>query len=125
MGTCSCLSKSNGADREFEKNFTPLDPAKLRELAAKVDQRKVTRIQANYRGYKARQQTYKLKLDLYKDKVIEQLHAFAQSMTHSTIHRTLPPFKYEEDEENDADFYNRVFKPATDLAGGGVYVGEW
>ena len=46
-------------------------------------------------------------------------------MTHNAHHRKLSPFVYDEDEADDSEFYNRIFKPATELAGGGVYVGEW
>lgn len=128
MGTCSCFSKSNNGDPTLEKNFnraSTYDVTKAHENGRGYEIQKITIIQAHYRGHKSRQKTYKMKLDYYKDKVVEQLHAFAESMTHNAHHHKLPPFVYEEDEADDAEFYSRVFKPATELAGGGVYVGEW
>jgi hypothetical protein len=35
------------------------------------------------------------------------------------------PFGYEESELEDELFDHRAFKPATELQGGGIYIGEW
>ena len=128
MGNCSCLSKSSNSDAHSEKTFNKINSQEFKRphSASKAyDEEKIIQIQAYYRGHRARQRVYKMKLDYYKEKVIEQLHAFSESMTHNVHHRKLPPFQYQEDESDDPDFNNRVFKPATELAGGGVYVGEW
>lgn len=83
------------------------------------------KIQSHFRGYKSRKNTNVLKLEQYKTRVIEQLHAFIESYSQNSYLQKVTPFQYEENELSDALFEHRIFKPATEVVGGGVYVGEW
>jgi len=89
------------------------------------EENQAIKIQSVFRGHKVRSEVNKLKLDQYKARVIEQLRLFIENSSQNALISKFPPFEYKEDEEQDEFFPNRNFKGPTEIAGGGVYVGEW
>ena len=131
MGACSCFTKSSSADQnEYSTEEKIKHGLNRRDIndntPGEFDEDKIIKIQSHFRGAKARKEVDKLKLEQYKQRVIEQLHAYADSMAHQKgHHQKLDHFNYEENELEDTSFYSRSFKPATEFPGGGIYVGEW
>jgi flagellar biosynthesis/type III secretory pathway ATPase len=65
------------------------------------------------------------KLEQYRARVIEQLKQFIDTYNNNSYMQKVGAYEYEEDELADPLFDHRLFKPATEIQGGGVYVGEW
>lgn len=126
MGQCSCLSKPTGGEVVIEKRYKYNGFFFSNKISLdQFDEKNVVKIQSHYRGYKSRKDTTNFKLEQYKLRVIEQLHAFIESYSQNSFLQKVTPFQYEEEELEDAMFYHRTFKPATEVIGGGVFVGEW
>ena len=130
MGACCCFTKGTSADQsEYsteEKIKQGLNRPNINNAITSFDEDKIIKIQSHLRGFQARKEADKLKINQYKQRVIEQLHAYADSIAQQNgHHQKLDHFNYEENELEDTSFYNRSFKPATEFPGGGIYVGEW
>ncbi len=123
MGNCHCLAQQNlGGDMVNER---ALAKKKGSSSSTSSEENQAIKIQSAFRGHKVRSEVSKIKLDQYKARVIEQLRLFIENSTQNALVSKYPAFEYNEDELQDEFFPNRNFKGPTEIAGGGVYVGEW
>ena len=130
MGACNCLARQSNNPELINDRLASIsgkNSSRTHKVKAtqKSDEENIVKIQSVYRGHKARQKTDTIKLDQYKSRVIEQLHAYIETCTQNPFVNKQVRCDYDEDEIDDPLFYNRVFKGLTEIPGGGVYLGEW
>jgi len=127
MGACNCLARQS-ANPELvnDKSSSSGRIIKSNRRDGKgSEEDQIVKIQSAFRGHKVRKDLNSTKMDQYKKRVVEQLHAFIETCNQNSFVGKQPPFEYEENEEEDSLFGNRVFKGPTEIVGGGVYIGEW
>lgn len=130
MGQCHCIARQTTAvelihDKALTQQGRTTSKHTKSKNSSASDEDQIVKIQSVFRGHRVRKEIDMKKLEQYKTRVIEQLHAFIETCTQNPFVSKLPPFDYEENEIDDHYFANRVFKGLTDIAAGGVYLGEW
>jgi len=127
MGNCHCLAQQNlGKDMVNDRALSHKSLAKNKgSSGSTAEEDQALKIQSAFRGHKARAEVSKIKLDQYKARVVEQLRLFIENSAQYSLVSKFPQFEYNEDELDDEFFGNRNFKGPTEIAGGGIYAGEW
>lgn len=117
MGACQCFSRSQEEKTELQLNKKKPDP--------KNYLKNIIKIQSFIRGYQVRKKYFNLCLKNYNNRVIDNLHKYAQTC-HMKRDRKLPPFIYDYEKDNeDPHFEERQFRPVLPIPNGGFYKGEW
>ena len=117
MGSCQCFSKSQEEKLELSFNKKKPDP--------KGYLKNIIKIQSFIRGYQVRKKYFSLRLKNYNNRVINNLHEYAEAC-HEKRGKKLPPHIYDYDKDNqDPRFEERQFRPVLPIAIGGSYKGEW
>ncbi len=114
---CNCYSKTQEEKTEVILNSKKPDPKRYLK--------KIVKIQAFVRGHLTRKKYFRTLLQLYNDKVLENLHKYAYNY-HLRRGKRLNNYAYNfQKDSEDPQFGQRQFRPATQIPNGGMYKGEW
>ena len=118
MGTCQTNPKILEEKVEIKRRERPKPDPKAYLMS-------IVKIQAYFKGYLARKGCFKARLGGYNNRILENLNNYGHNYNYMLGNRLpLYNYTYEKDHE-DPYFEYREFRPATQLASGGVYKGEW